>query len=293
MSRHSETKTNNDGAQPKAEQGSSSSEFVDERRHLRVVQDDAGRRSLVLAAPLFEQPWANRVASNAANVAFVRLQEGVDLEQVFELTGELLEECSKLTDKLAADSRAALECGAGCDHCCHLAVGVTAPEALVVHAYLQQNRSEEELNALRLELSERSEAIRGLSTAERFSPDQPCPLLKDGSCSVYPARPFACRGMNSVDRADCESRLRDPVRREAFLRTGQGGRVLLAPLVAAQAIGVGMQLALFERFRLDMRQLDLIWALDLLFTRGTDVAKGWAAGKGTFQSALGAPVTSG
>jgi hypothetical protein len=53
-----------------------------------------------------------------------------------------------------------------------------------------------------------------------------------------------------------------------------------------------MQLALFEHFGLDMRQLDLIWALDLLFTRGTEVAEEWVAGRGSFQSALGAPETS-
>jgi Fe-S-cluster containining protein len=281
----------NEAGTPQAEQRSSSSS-VDNRRHLRVVQNEGGRSSLALNAPIFEQEWANRVASHAANVIFARLGDGVDREQLSALMEELLTQCSKLTDKVTLDSGVTLECGVGCDHCCHLPVGVTAPEALVVYAYLQQNRSEEELNALRLTLRERSEAIRGLSLNQRYSPDHPCPLLKDGSCSVYPARPLACRGMNSVDRADCESRLRDPVRREEFLRTGQGGRVLVAPLLATQAVGVGMQLALFEHFGLDMRQLDLIWALDLLFTRGTEVAEEWVAGRGSFQSALGAPETS-
>ncbi|HTQ02498.1 MAG TPA: YkgJ family cysteine cluster protein [Polyangiaceae bacterium] len=259
-----------------------------DRRHLRVIQNDRGQRSLALDGPIFEQPWTNQVASDAANVAFARLRDGVDVAQVLELTKDLLNECSRLTEKLASNARVHLECGAGCDHCCHEAVGVTAPEALQVYAYLRQTRSEEELNVLRLELRERSEAIRGLSTSERYSPDHPCPLLKDGSCSVYPARPFACRGMNSVDRADCESRLRDPVRRREFLRTGQGGRVLLDPLLATQAVSVGLQLALFEQFSLDMRQLDLIWALDLLFAGGADVAEAWAAGKANFESALGA-----
>lgn len=293
MEEEEEEEAKNEGGRPQTERGSGSSSIVDNRRHLRIVQNESGRGSLVLNAPLFEHEWANQVASDTANAVFARLQEAVDLEQLWKLMDELLTECSKLTDRLASNSTVSVECSVGCNHCCHQPVGITVPEALQIYAYLQQNRSEEELNALRLELRERSEAIRGLSTTQRYSPDHPCPLLKDGSCSVYSARPLACRGMNSLDRADCESRLRDPVRREEFLRTGQGGRVLVAPLLASQAVSVGIQLALLEHFRLDMRQLDLIWALDLLFARGTDVAKEWVAGKGSFQSALASPQPRG
>ena len=263
-----------------------------ERRHLRVIQDEQGRNSLVLNAQLFQQFWANRVTADAANLAFLRLSSGVDLPRVLALTEELLAEDSKLGERFISQSEERIECTAGCNHCCHEPVGVTPPEALLVYAHLEQSRSTEDLALLRQKLSERSEAIRGLTTSERYSPEQPCPLLQEGSCSVYSVRPLACRGMNSLDRADCERRLHDPVRRAEFLRTGQGGRVLVAPLVASQAISVGLQLTLFEQFGLDMRQLDLIWALDLLFSGEQDVAREWAEGQSSFQPALGAPQAS-
>jgi len=171
-------------------------------------------------------------------------------------------------------------------------VGVTAPEALQLYAFLRRTRSEAELSALQQKLRACSDAIRGLSHDERCSPSYPCPLLEAGSCSVYSARPFACRGMNSLDRADCDARLHDPVRREEYLSTGQGGRALISPILASQAISGGLQLALFEHFQLDMRQLDLVWALDLLFTRGNEVASEWAAGGSSFEPALGDPTTS-
>jgi len=38
-----------------------------------------------------------------------------------------------------------------------------------------------------------------------------------------------------------------------------------------------------------LRPLDLVWALDLLFTHGTEAASEWAAGGTSFQPALGGP----
>jgi Fe-S-cluster containining protein len=266
----------------------SRSDPPDVHRHLRVIQNDTGKPCLALTAPIFDRAWANQVATQVANAAFGRLHATVDLNEVLKLTEELLAENSNLTDQFLAEPGPKVECAAGCDHCCHVPVGVTAPEALQLYAFLRRTRSEAELGALQQKLSAWSDAIRGLSHDERYSPNYPCPLLEGGSCSVYPARPFACRGMNSLDRSDCEARLHDPVRREEYLTTGQGGRALINPILASQAISGGLQLVLFEHFQLDMRQLDLVWALDLLFTRGTDVAAEWAAGGGSFEPALGA-----
>jgi Fe-S-cluster containining protein len=245
-----------------------------------------------LTAPIFDRAWANQVATQVANAAFGRLRANVDLNQIVTLTEELLAENSKLTDQFLAEPAAIVECAAGGDHCCHVPVGVTAPEALQIYAFLRRTRSASELDALQQKLRGCSDAIRSLSHHERYSPNHPCPLLEAGKCSVYPARPFACRGMNSLDRSDCEARLHDPVRREEWLATGEGGRALINPILASQAISGGLQLVLFEHFQLDMRQLDLVWALDLLFTRGTEVAGEWAAGGASFQPALGAPTTS-
>jgi hypothetical protein len=270
----------------------SSPPHPDVRRHLRVVQDDQGKPCLALTAPIFDRAWANQVTTQVANAAFDRLRANIDLNQVVALTEELLAENSKLTEQFLAEPGPKVECAAGCDHCCHVPVGVTAPEALQLYAFLRRTRSAEELAALQQKLRACSDAIRGLSHDQRYSPNHPCPLLEGGRCSVYPARPFACRGMNSLDRADCDARLHDPVRREAWLSTGEGGRALINPILASQAISGGLQLALFEHFQLDMRQLDLVWALDLLFTRGAEVGSEWAAGGGSFQPALGAPTTS-
>jgi hypothetical protein len=49
-----------------------------------------------------------------------------------------------------------------------------------------------------------------------------------------------------------------------------------------------MQLSLSGHFNLDMRPLDLISAMDLLFTRGQAVIDEWFDGEAAFASALGA-----
>lgn len=258
------------------------------RVHLRVIRDEAsGSEQLVLSGAVFEQRWQNELVAGAANTAYALFNERANESQAEKLGESAMNATSRLVDNLFAQAGGAVACRAGCDHCCYQSVGVTPPEALRIFAFLNESLSKPQLEELAAKLAEQREATAKLSSQERFSPDHPCPFLKDAECSIYPVRPLSCRGMNSLDAKDCESRLRDRERREAFLKDGFGGRVLLDPIFAAQAISAGMQLALSEHFHVDMRPLDLIAALNLLFTRGLNVAQQWLAGDEGFRSALG------
>jgi hypothetical protein len=70
--------------------------------------------------------------------------------------------------------------------------------------------------------------------------------------------------MNSLDADICDRKLREPEVRRASIDGKLPGHVLLEPIRAFHAISAGLQLALAERFGLDMRPLDLALALDLL-----------------------------
>lgn len=82
--------------------------------------------------------------------------------------------CARTVDRFAAH----LACRAGCDACCrHLSVFAVEAQAL-------------------------REALKGLSgeaaalareAAANAAPDAPCPLLHDGLCLLYLARPIICR----------------------------------------------------------------------------------------------------
>lgn len=95
--------------------------------------------------------------------------------------------------------RPAQACAAGCAHCCHFPVGVTFGEAQRLALALQ------EAPELRHRLLAAADATREL--AWRGLVGVPCPLLHDGRCTAYAARPLPCRAMASRDADACAQAL--------------------------------------------------------------------------------------
>jgi hypothetical protein len=270
------------------------------RRKERAFRDDAGRLHLTLhrdpatggehvtlKSPLFEAAWQNEVAASAANTTLGMLGHEPTLERVIELTEGAMASTSRLIEGLLAHAPAgALACRAGCDHCCYQVVGVTAAEAVTIHAHVTRSRSPDELERLRAHVADLHARARGLSSAERFSAQHPCPFLAGGSCSIYEVRPLSCRGMNSLDASECEARLRDPAARAEFLAKGHGGHCFVEPISAFRAVSAGLQLGLSELYQLDTRPLDLTAAMHVLFEGEPSLARQWVAGEQPFAAAV-------
>lgn len=257
------------------------------RVHLVVHRDPvSGGEHLSLRAPLFREAWQNEIATGAANTVHGVLQGEASVDGAVELARNAMAATSRLIDGLLARApQGSIACKAGCDHCCHQVVGVTAPEALAIFDHLKNTRTEEQLAAFARHVIARDEAGRGLSSAERFSPDHPCVFLEAGKCTIYEVRPLACRGMNSLDADDCARRLRDPEARARFLASGSGGRSFLEPIRAFHAVSAGLQLSLAEIYGLDMLPLELTRVMRLLFEGPPSLVDDWARGKKPFAPA--------
>jgi Fe-S-cluster containining protein len=212
------------------------------------------------------------------------------LERVVELTRSVMASTSRLVEKLLASApEGAVACKAGCDHCCYQVVGVTPAEALTIFEHVTQSCTPAELERRTARVSDAYERSRGLSSAQRFSPEHPCPFLDAGNCSIYEVRPLSCRGMNSLDAHECESRLRNPEERADFLATGHGGHCFVEPIHAFRAVSAGLQLALAELCHLDTRPLDLTAAMRLLLQGDATLKSAWIAGQKSFEPALREP----
>ena len=247
------------------------------RLHLALHRDPvSGREGIALQVPVFEESWQNDVAAGTANTAYATLGRAATLPGTVELARNVMAATSRLTEGLLAGAPAgAVACRAGCDHCCYQIVGVTPPEALAIFDHLSQTASDSELEEISARIAEARARTRGLTSAERFSPEHPCPFLRAGRCSIYEVRPLACRGMNSLDAHECETRLRDPATREAFLAEAAPGHSFMEPIRAFHAVSAGLQLALAELYRLDMRALDLTAAMDLLLNGAESIPTDW------------------
>jgi len=95
-------------------------------------------------------------------------------------------------------------CRAGCWHCCTHMVLASVPEILNLADQIRQTWTEEEISALRQRITAHKAITKPAREGTAPYPPRPvCPLLKEGSCSVWMHRPFVCRGWNSIDVGPC------------------------------------------------------------------------------------------
>jgi hypothetical protein len=263
------------------------------RAHLVIQRDGSGRAvGLALSQAVFKDAWQNDVAVATAATAHAMLGDSYTPAQAAALGRSAMAATSKIVDgALAQSPERPPACRAGCAHCCHQAVGVTPPEVFAIYQHLRATRTPDELMALAEIVSATDDQTRGLSAADRLSPTFPCPFLRDARCSIYEARPLACRGTNSLDAAACERNLRDPAARAAFLRGETSVPCYLEPLRASHAVTAGLQLALDQLHGLEMLPLELTAAMRVMFEDPDGAPQRWLGGKDPFAAAHGGDMT--
>ncbi len=90
----------------------------------------------------------------------------------------------QLLNELGAIAAPYIACGKGCSACCHMNVMVSQLEVALI---------ERETGARPIHLH--SSKVHDLDTFNGV----PCPFLKNGACSIYEVRPFACRKHMNFD----------------------------------------------------------------------------------------------
>jgi hypothetical protein len=164
---------------------------------------------------------------------------------------------------------------------------VLAPEVFAIYHHLQASHTAAALDATANRIREADDKTRNMTSAERLSPELPCPFLESEQCSIYEVRPLACRGKNSLDAALCERTLKDPDARAQFLAGTLPVPSFLEPIRAFHAVSAGLQLALHELHHLHVSPLELTAAMRLMVDDPSTVAQRWLAGEDPFKEARG------
>jgi Fe-S-cluster containining protein len=98
-------------------------------------------------------------------------------------------------------------CARGCSHCCHERVEVTAPEVFLLAHFLRAHAD----GGRDARIVATARTVDGMDRQTRRQAQVPCPLLDtDGACTVYEARPIACRRAHSTYASVCAAVHRDP-----------------------------------------------------------------------------------
>ena len=99
-----------------------------------------------------------------------------------------------------------LACRAGCGGCCSSHVGVEVAEAFTLYRYLQDTLEPDRLDTVIARVADVAGQVGGLDAGARWEAEIPCAFLdpEAQACTVYAARPLACRGYNSTDLEACD-----------------------------------------------------------------------------------------
>lgn len=233
-----------------------------------------------------EEPAATRARMAAAGAAMAILsgppspRAGVALGRE---VGELADRAIRRVHEVCGDGDQ-VACQIGCTYCCRFPVAASAPEILRIAAYVRDRFDPARQAALDARLDAHIAATGGMDMEQRDRVRPDCPFLESGACSVYEARPVACRGVSSYDADAC---------REDCDQPGAGVEIPTNALreLAHGAVREGLAVAC-RSAGADHRPLELARAYRIAAADPT-LAETWRDRPGAFDAAVGARVFPG
>jgi Fe-S-cluster containining protein len=103
-----------------------------------------------------------------------------------------------------------LACRAGCTWCCYFSVDVRAVEIFGIVDFVERTFTIEEKTRVYAEARANVTTLGDLGESERMRRNVKCPFLNDGRCTIYSARPQACRNYHATNVAGCQQSYEDP-----------------------------------------------------------------------------------
>lgn len=141
------------------------------------------------------------------NLGMNALNAGGDDSDILNSLNEMYAAIDNLINSvyaLAQQQGHKIDCKLGCEWCCHQPVFAMNYELDFLKNYLQEYFDEETLAIISENAQKKQDKLKGLKDDELLNAKQPCPLLGEGACMAYEARPVACRIYLSSDVKTCK-----------------------------------------------------------------------------------------
>lgn len=142
---------------------------------------------------------------------------------------------------MARSQQVPVDCRKGCSFCCYQAVFANSYELHYLSKFLKKTFPHQQVEAVRLKAIEKNEKVSVMSNDRQLNYKSPCPLLADGACSAYAARPMACRIYLSMSLNSCREFFEHPENESSF------AQLLEFPLMAGRMMNEGFAAALHEK----------------------------------------------
>lgn len=116
----------------------------------------------------------------------------------------------------AAEQHQPVHCKKGCEWCCHQPVFALQYELDYLNHFVKVNCNENQKSELKRKAESKKNALGFKSETDLLNSKHPCPLLENGACTAYHARPLACRIYLSTNVDSCLAFYRRPEKAESI-----------------------------------------------------------------------------
>jgi len=131
---------------------------------------------------------------------------GFHQKKLFDSIRQMHESVDKFTqsfDAFVSQNGKKIHCKKGCSWCCHQPVFALSYELEYLNDFVTRNFDQQKQKEVRKRANDKKQKLDSLSEKELMNSKVPCPLLENGSCSAYEARPMACRIYLSTNVKTC------------------------------------------------------------------------------------------
>lgn len=164
-------------------------------------------------------------------------------QQLLKSVAKMYEAIDQLIDSLAdlaAKQGVSIHCQKGCSWCCHQAVFANTYELEYLEAFINNHFGKDEIENIKEKAFEKDKYTSLLNSESVLNHKSPCPLLKEGTCLAYEARPMACRIYLSMQVKTCIEFYKNPENEKNY------PALLDFPLKAGRLMNEGFMAALLE-----------------------------------------------
>jgi Fe-S-cluster containining protein len=164
-------------------------------------------------------------------------------ETLFQAIESLYQAIDGLNDSilaLAKRQNVNVACAKGCQWCCHQAVFANSYEIHYLSEKIKANFKDNDISIIRKSCEAKNHAVTKLSNEQMLNYKSPCPLLSNGACAIYFARPMACRIYLSTKLQSCLDFYHHPENESSF------PALIDFPLRAGRMMNEGFTAALKE-----------------------------------------------
>ncbi len=169
------------------------------------------------------------------------VQGGISQQSLFIALNKMYRAIDDFIDSLtvyAQQQGQKLDCKKGCEWCCHQPIYALSYEMQYLNAFIKDNFNKSDLKQIKNRAEIKNNKFKKLAGDSLLNAKHPCPLLENGTCIAYNARPMACRIYLSTNVKSCIAFYKNPENEKSI------PALLDFPLKAGKMMNEGFKAAL-------------------------------------------------